>query len=430
MKITAVCAAVVLALFMLDETVSAATVNMKVGINLTEGPPGGNVNDAGLLSDLGHMKCLRFMDWQSINDWPGRQASDEECIRFCNAVNADAWMCIKHTMSDDEIRSMARTVRDNLETGLKCYVEFSNETWNSANPYYIQMYYCYDLAVNNGLIPPNYNPAIEDHHRFVAAWGHVYRVAQAWRIFEEEFGSSFPTRVRKVLGSCVEAMYTGNMLVAMEDSRVNPHGYLADVVAIAPYFGHEAAYSNAASAFSAAQGMGVVAAPHKRAVAGYNTKNGAHAILAGYEGGQHYASGQDLFSRSSGAYDAYKAYLDAVGPYMDLMCMYTYTHWSYSSEHSWGCKESTGQSNSQAHKFRAIIDWAGDHPYTETPVGTAPRRSAVAVTAAVAPAGLAVFDLQGRRVVAAKGTGCAQGVVCAADRAALRGVLRLPGDTE
>ncbi|MGQ3100394.1 MAG: hypothetical protein ACT6Q5_03595 [Sphingopyxis solisilvae] len=111
--------------------------------------------------------CLRFMDFASTNNsteeyWQDRKrtsfytmvavAGDPEAIwgpaptpfelkfsggvaielmiQLSNMLKIDPWFCIPHRATDDYIARFARLVREQLDPGLKVYVEYSNEIWN------------------------------------------------------------------------------------------------------------------------------------------------------------------------------------------------------------------------------------------------------------------------------------------------------------
>jgi hypothetical protein len=99
------------------------------------------------LEGLEPFKALRFMDWMHTNNSEQKAWQDrsqvyyysyglpkgmpiEHAIELCNTLQADAWFCVPHQADDDYIMRFAEMVRDNLDTGLKVYVEYSNEIWN------------------------------------------------------------------------------------------------------------------------------------------------------------------------------------------------------------------------------------------------------------------------------------------------------------
>ncbi|MBN1894484.1 hypothetical protein JW906_08310 [bacterium] len=114
------------------------------------------------LDRIADFNAIRFMDWGRTNNWgedqpwlcydspddtvkipwsrrarpsyftwsTNRGVPYEAMIDVCNRLQADMWICVPHQASDGYISEMAALVRDNLQTHLKIYVEYSNEIWN------------------------------------------------------------------------------------------------------------------------------------------------------------------------------------------------------------------------------------------------------------------------------------------------------------
>ena len=96
-----------------------------------------------LISDL---RSVRFMDWMETNNstqsrwenrpkledafWSLKGAPIEVMVKLANHINADPWFNIPHLATDKYIEEFASFVRDNLNSNLKAYVEYSNEVWN------------------------------------------------------------------------------------------------------------------------------------------------------------------------------------------------------------------------------------------------------------------------------------------------------------
>ena len=94
------------------------------------------------------MSTLRFMDWMETNntdkkDWSDRPEKDdavysnygtpvEIMVELANETNSDPWFTIPHQASDEYVNNFANYVKDNLNSNLDVYVEYSNEVWNSS----------------------------------------------------------------------------------------------------------------------------------------------------------------------------------------------------------------------------------------------------------------------------------------------------------
>jgi len=90
---------------------------------------------------------IRFMDWMLTNGskvrtWADRPTPEyftctergvplELMIDLCNRLGVNPWFCMPHEADDDYVRQFARQVNRDLKPGLKVYVEYSNEIWNS-----------------------------------------------------------------------------------------------------------------------------------------------------------------------------------------------------------------------------------------------------------------------------------------------------------
>ena len=71
--------------------------------------------------------------------WVGHAVPVEIMVMIANKLNVDPWFTIPHcandlhgstSVADPFTRQFAQYVHDNLNSNLKAYVEYSNETWN------------------------------------------------------------------------------------------------------------------------------------------------------------------------------------------------------------------------------------------------------------------------------------------------------------
>lgn len=92
-------------------------------------------------------RIARFMTPAGINSsapWPltsvnrlvpfegsGRACTVEHMVEFCNDANCHLWFNVHHQADDSWIDYHAAYIAANLNSHLKCYVELSNEMWNS-----------------------------------------------------------------------------------------------------------------------------------------------------------------------------------------------------------------------------------------------------------------------------------------------------------
>lgn len=75
-----------------------------------------------------------FLGYQGLNNgWP-----PEAMVALCNKVNAHMWVCTPYLAYDpitDWVNSMCTYAKNNLNAGLKIFVEVNNEVWNGALAY-------------------------------------------------------------------------------------------------------------------------------------------------------------------------------------------------------------------------------------------------------------------------------------------------------
>jgi hypothetical protein len=103
-------------------------------------------------SSLEPFAVLRFMDWQDTNrtsvaswgvrrldsdpqQWvaaDGKGVAIEHCLALAAEVGADPWLCVPHLADDEYVRQLALLILDRLPSGRICYLELSNEFWNTA----------------------------------------------------------------------------------------------------------------------------------------------------------------------------------------------------------------------------------------------------------------------------------------------------------
>jgi len=120
------------------------------------------------LNFMKDFKVIRFMnmsgitrnpieDWSQRNTlnsstWGGeegtRGAPIEIMVALANKLNADPWFSMPHKANDRYVYQFASYVRDHLKPGLKVYVEYTNEAWNTT---FDQTFYVKDMGQKLGL---------------------------------------------------------------------------------------------------------------------------------------------------------------------------------------------------------------------------------------------------------------------------------------
>lgn len=359
---------------------------MKENINWeTAYKNGDDIWNETFVSELAPFTTLRFMDWNNTNgskivEWserrlpndPGNAQSSvdpnnpaglayEWMIDLCNRNDKNAWICIPAQASDDYIYKLAQLCKEKLESGLKLYIEYSNEVWNSSFPQY---QYCEAMGQKTTEIGLTEENKFTDNHN---ANYYVYRSFQIFNIFEEIYG--YEEMGKTCIRICASSANLFLFDIAYEKvfynkEDYNPNDQRADYFAVAPYVGIPDGYDiNAKSQFHEA--INTVLDSYVKTC--YNLGKKYGLPLVAYEGGQHLTSGAHIWSENPEIYNQYIYMLNQYAPYFELFCHYTLTG-SWSSGGAWGANAYTGQPLKDAHKLRALYDWikAPTTPYEST----------------------------------------------------------------
>lgn len=247
--------------------------------------------NADFLEKVAPFKALRFMDWGLTNNsilhnWAQRPLTDdytytisgvpyEYWIDLCNRIQADAWLCVPHLANDDYIEQMAALFRDELDPGLKVYLEYSNELWN----------WIFEQAHYG-------NEALDQFMPWPERLGP--RIADVMQIWTDVFGAD-TSRLVRVMGAQHGWLDIGTRIYAQIES--SGRGHLIDAISPAGYMGYDA--QEIALLGAAATGQDVVSSARAFSFdEGEYPMQGwrGHAALAAakgkqllfYEGGQHF----------------------------------------------------------------------------------------------------------------------------------------------
>ncbi|MCK5812621.1 MAG: hypothetical protein KAH03_00115 [Cocleimonas sp.] len=189
------------------------------------------------LNYMKDFKVIRFMNmagitrnpissWRERNTitqqtWGGkptvRGAPLEIMIELANQTGSDPWFCLPHKASNDYVHKFASYVRKHLRPGLKVYIEYTNEAWNTI---FTQAHYVKDKGGELRLDPDR------------AKAGYKYysmRSVQIFNIWEKVFGST--KRLIRVMGSWTGYPRMSEMLLTYRDAYKK-----TDALAIGPYF--------------------------------------------------------------------------------------------------------------------------------------------------------------------------------------------------
>lgn len=348
------------------------------------------------LERLEPFQNLRFMDWQKtngsmLNSWNDRtrpssytQTRDqgvalEYMVHLSNTLQKDLWICIPHRADDEYVRQCARLLRDSVDPELKIFVEYSNETWNSAGAF-PQTVYVQDQGESLNL----------DSDRWTAGQKFCsLRSIQIWEIFLNEFQDT--SRVVTVLATQSANEHITQMRIdALNDPLINRKYTMPDALAIAPYFGiifRPEDLPPTAKSYPTIDDLLNEITPieieHSRlqiqAQKRIADQQGMQLVC--YEGGQHFvgifgAENDDALTqilhaanRDPRMYQHYQTYLElmkseGVEMFSNFTFVSTWSKWG-----SWGLLESIHQPLAEAPKYQSVIDWIED----KRPVGEIPK---------------------------------------------------------
>ncbi len=221
-------------------------------------------------------KTLRMMDWGATNDspvttWASRTAPSwvtmstpsgvalEHMVQLCNTTKQNLWICIPHAADDGYVENAARVIAygskadgtpwtagvdalsarvwQPLDPELKVFVEYSNETWNSAPPW--KVHRDHTIALGRELVRQGIITDQTQDDTALADLGTAYRSAQIWKTFETVFAGHIrpPSLLRIMPGFLNSTTINTRRLRALDNPLLNPDGILADAITIAPYCG-------------------------------------------------------------------------------------------------------------------------------------------------------------------------------------------------
>jgi hypothetical protein len=296
-------------------------------------------------------------------------------IKLCNDLKKDFWVCVPALATDEYMQQLAQLTYNYLDSDLKVYIEYSNETWNwdyeegaawdDAPGYNGQYSVCNDRGMELGLA---------DNSGEAGYLYHVYAAARIWKAFEDVFGSDNP-RVVKVLASALwtpessgddpgEAFSEGwgigyIHMQGLKSSLVNPHGLVPDVYAVQGYMGNgDGASPNIFDELTESTSvMGQTMEAYKQGLVNAGFPD---VELVVYEGGHHVTTNGDTMSRDPRVYDLYINMFNTARDAGITAFVHYFSVWPYEYDY-FGIKEYTGESIDTAHKFRAIVDWVAEN---------------------------------------------------------------------
>jgi hypothetical protein len=352
----------------------------RAGYNTAGWAPGDDAFEEAFLDDLAPFESIRYTQFHRASfsndvDWSDRTPPSlvvpltgfldlalpyEWGIRLSNTLGTDHWLSIPSKATPEYIAALARLVHDQLDPGLKVYLEYSNEVWN---PDFQEGAVWDDEPGFNGQYSVAEAAGLElrlseDPDRARTLY-YVYQSVRIWQIFEDIFDDD--SRLVRVLATVndPESFWEGNIILdGLSDPVINPNGARPDHFSLAAYVGitadgasptlFEAELQNDLSNLLTGYGI---------ARSGLDEAGYQDVRLNAYEGGTHILQNADVANRDVRVYALYRQMLDALEG-AGLSIYHNFVHTSaYLEWDGFANKEFTGQPAEDAHKWRALRDW-------------------------------------------------------------------------
>ncbi|MEE9328188.1 MAG: hypothetical protein V3U71_12960 [Cocleimonas sp.] len=306
------------------------------------------------------MRLWNQMNQMNKATWAGyegaRGAPLEIMVKLANVLNRDAWFNLPHAADDNFVRQYASYLKRHLRPHLKAYIEYSNETWNTA---FMQTHYTKQMGVKLRLDPdPN-----QAGHKYYSQ-----RAVEIFKIFEQVYGNT--QKLVRVMGAWSANRHLAP--VVMEHKNAYKH---VDAMAIAPYF---FVHKKALGGVNSVPSVFTLLEDDKKNP--YSMNNVYKMIqqeadlakkygvkLIAYEGGQHLTAPGTRSTRdhpnpfligANRAHPMEKFYIDFInnwdrisggGLFMAFSAPRTCQFFG-----CWGIKEHLNQSDAKAPKYRAL----------------------------------------------------------------------------
>ena len=328
-------------------------------------------------------RVLRFMDFMDTNDsgviawsdltrfseatWSGYGmdtggASIEVMVELANRLDADPWFCMPHKANNEYIRRFADYVRDHLEPGLKVYVEYSNEVWNS-------MFKQSEYAEQQGRLRKLDSDAFMAQMKYYSK-----RTVEMFDIWEKSFGGT--KRLVRVMASHASNIDTSKTVLDFEQAWEK-----TDALAVAPYFGGDPEpFRSAASVdkifktlYSRRYSESFPSVEKDIQELGKLAKKYDVDLIA-YEGGQHlvdWDTSEDNEHPNPLFYQAnrdprmgvlYYQYLQSWKKAGGKLFVHFSSPGRFAKYGSWGVMENLNQTPAEAPKYNAILTFIKENP--------------------------------------------------------------------
>jgi hypothetical protein len=359
------------------------------------------------LQGLDDFSVVRVMDWMRTNNslaslWADRitttyytQGQDhttssqhgvawEYAYELANELDSDLWITIPHKASDNYMDQLATLLLNNLESGRKLYVEFSNEMWNG-------IFDQFDYIVDNAPSHPNGYVSTALAAIGAAGTNHpkkdAYMMGRAFNRFYDIWTGNTSRLVRVGAFQTANAGATNTSLDYLFNTLNATWGTdgLPDVVAITGYTrgitaAQHAIWNADPGSVTAAAVIAFIESRQSERddwltdTKGYADSYGGGLPIVAYEAGQHlttYNNGTWDYNQAvydaqihADMYDLYYTIFDQLTSLADcqLFMAYTYVGLREQLSGSWGHLEQLSDLNAAdlkatAPKYKALVDY-------------------------------------------------------------------------
>ncbi len=199
----------------------------------------------------------------------------ETMIKLCNLTKKNMWFTMPPMANYEYQRKTAELIKDSLDPSLKLYIEYGNETFNSAYP--LSTIYTWD--------------------------GILKQATNTYQIFDSVFAEQKTTRLIKTHGFAFRRGYEDGFkqLLDYKPDGVTPFGSIIDEAAVAPYYGYT---STTKSTNSNAPGVSDIVVSEK-----WTVDQLFDWVLNGYVGLKQYTN-YDIIPQYSKTIQLYKNEVD------------------------------------------------------------------------------------------------------------------------
>jgi hypothetical protein len=340
------------------------------------------------ISRLRTYRVLRFMEWMLTNgsltqNWSDRPTTSdytyswrgvplEVMIGLANGLRVSPWFNIPAKASDDYVQHFAAAVKQQLNTAIPFYLEYSNETWNGG------------FSQNAWIANHGQSAGLSADPVMAAAYYTAVRATSIFDTFQSALGGN--SRMIRVIASQAANSWLSDQTLGFRNAWAK-----TDALAIAPYFncsdagtggfgvlGDPANASQVAGmtpdqvvdielahingcALEEMQSNAAVARKYGLTMVGYE----GGQSLVGYNGAENNAAMTAVFkaaNRSTRMTSLYTQYLtnwadSGGGVFVHFTDVGAYTKYG-----DWGALEFWNQDPNAAPKYQALLTFAAQHP--------------------------------------------------------------------